>query len=191
MSDKTIIRCQWCEGDAVDEHYHDTQWGVPIYDDVTWFKFLTLEGAQAGLSWRTIVHKINGYENAFHYFDIDKVAQMSDSELEQLREDTNIIRNRLKIYSTRNNAQQIKKIQKEFGSFNQYLWNSVGGSPIQNKHQALSEIPGKTNISDAISKDLKKRGFKFVGSTICYALMQAGGLVNDHVQSCFRYKDLA
>ena len=191
MSDKTIIRCQWCEGDAVDEHYHDTQWGVPIYDDVTWFKFLTLEGAQAGLSWRTIVHKINGYENAFHYFDIDKVAQMSDSELEQLREDTNIIRNRLKIYSTRNNAQQIKKIQKEFGSFNQYLWNFVGGSSIQNKHQALSEIPGKTNISDAISKDLKKRGFKFVGSTICYALMQAGGLVNDHVQSCFRYKDLA
>lgn len=190
MSEEEIIRCQWCLGDAVDEHYHDTQWGVPIHDDSTWFKYLTLEGAQAGLSWRTIVHKIEGYEKAFYDFDIIKVSEMADEELENLRNNKNIIRNRLKIYSTRNNARQILNVQSEFGSFNKYIWKFVDNKVVHNSRCELSDVPAKTEISDVMSKDLKKRGFKFVGSTICYALMQAGGMVNDHVQECFRYKQL-
>lgn len=190
MPEKDISRCQWCLGDSVDEHYHDTQWGVPIHDDSTWFKYLTLEGAQAGLSWRTIVHKIKGYEKAFYNFDINKVSEMQDEELEKLRENPDIIRNRLKIYSTRNNAQKIIQVQNDFGSFNKYIWKFVNNKTIHNSYTHLSELPATTGISDSMSKDMKKRGFKFVGSTICYALMQAGGLVNDHQIHCFRYKEL-
>lgn len=181
-------RCAWCLGDEADEHYHDTQWGVPIHNDQLWFEFITLEGAQAGLSWRTIVNKIEGYKNCFHNFDIQKVANMSDSELEELRLNPAIIRNKLKIYSTRNNAQRMLEVQKDYGSFDTYIWQFVEGKPIQNKFKSLENIPATTSISDAMSKDLKKRGFKFIGSTICYALMQAAGMVNDHEIGCFRHE---
>lgn len=184
-------RCEWCLGDETDEHYHDTQWGVPIHDDNLWFEFLTLEGAQAGLSWRTIVKKITGYQKAFKNFDIIKVSQMSDEELETLLLNPEIIRNRLKVYSTRNNALQMIKVQQEFGSFDKYIWGFVDHKRIQNKFTSLKNIPATTDISDAMCKDLKKRGFKFIGSTICYALMQASGMVNDHETSCFRYEACA
>lgn len=184
----SINRCQWSQGDAADEHYHDTQWGVPIHDDNLWFEFITLEGAQAGLSWRTIVNKIKGYQESFKSFDIEKVAKMTDDELELLLTNPAIIRNRLKVFSTRNNAQQILKVQTEFGSFNRYIWAFVDHKPIQNKFKSLKNIPATTEISDAMCKDLKKRGFKFIGSTICYALMQASGMVNDHEVDCFRYE---
>lgn len=189
MTDKT--RCQWCLGDETDEHYHDTQWGVPIQDDNLWFEFLTLEGAQAGLSWRTIVKKITGYQKAFKAFDITKVSQMTDEELDALLLNPEIIRNRLKVYSTRNNALQMIKVQQEQGSFNHYIWGFVNHTTIQNKFTDLKNIPATTDISDAMCKDLKKRGFKFIGSTICYALMQASGMVNDHETGCFRYEECA
>jgi len=185
---ETLTRCQWCLGDAADEQYHDTQWGVPIHDDPLWFEFLTLEGAQAGLSWRTIVNKISGYKQSFHNFDINKVAEMKDHELDELLLDPKIIRNRLKVYSTRNNAQQMIKIQQELGTFDNYIWGFVNHKVIHNNFKSLKNLPATTDISDAISKDLKKRGFKFIGSTICYALMQASGMVNDHQVDCFRYK---
>ena len=187
----TIYRCQWSQGDAADEHYHDTHWGVPIHDDDLWFEYITLEGAQAGLSWRTIVNKIKGYQESFKNFNIKKVAAMTDEELEQLLTNPGIIRNRLKVFSTRHNAQQIIKVQSEFGSFNQYIWGFVDHTPIQNQRENLNSIPATTEISDAMSKDLKKRGFKFIGSTICYALMQASGMVNDHEIECFRYQHCA
>ncbi|VAW35490.1 DNA-3-methyladenine glycosylase [hydrothermal vent metagenome] len=187
MSDNKI-RCTWCQGDAVDEHYHDTQWGVPIHEDHLWFECITLEGAQAGLSWRTIVNKIEGYQQSFQNFNIEKVAKMTDAQLDKLLKDPKIVRNRLKVYSTRNNAQQMLKVQHEFSSFNNYIWGFVNHKPIVNTATSLSDIPTTTNISDAMSKDLKKRGFKFVGSTICYALMQAAGMVNDHEIGCFRYE---
>jgi DNA-3-methyladenine glycosylase I len=180
-------RCAWCLGDTEDEHYHDTQWGVPIHDDNLWLEFITLEGAQAGLSWRTIVKKIKGYQNCFHQFNIKKVANMTNDELESLRENPAIIRNKLKIYSTRNNAQRMLEVQSQFGSFDNYIWQFVNHAPIQNNFKSLSDVPASTPISDAICKDLKKRGFKFVGGTICYALMQASGMVNDHEISCFRH----
>lgn len=185
----SIYRCQWSQGDAADEHYHDTQWGVPIFDDNLWFEYITLEGAQAGLSWRTIVNKIKNYQKLFKKFDINKVAQMKDAELEQLLTNPGIVRNRLKVFSTRNNALQMQKIQSEFESFNQYIWSFVDHKPIQNKIKSLQDVPSTTEISDKLSKDLKKRGFKFVGSTICYALMQASGMVNDHEINCFRYQE--
>ena len=188
--DKEIIRCKWSLGDKADEHYHDTQWGVPIHDDSLWFEFLTLEGAQAGLSWRTIVNKIDGYQQSFKNFDINKVAIMTDEELDLLLTNPRIIRNRLKVYSTRNNAQQILKIQKEFGSFDKYIWAFVDHKTIHNQFASLKDIPATTDISDKMCKDLKKRGFKFIGSTICYALMQASGMVNDHEVTCFRYKQV-
>ncbi len=187
MTKKT--RCTWCLGDKADEHYHDTQWGVPIHDDDLWFEFLTLEGAQAGLSWRTIVNKIEGYQQLFKNFDIVKVSQMTDEELDELLLNPAIIRNRLKVYSTRNNALQMIKVQQEFGTFDQYIWGFVNHKPIQNKFKSLKNIPATTEISDAMCKDLKKRGFKFIGSTICYALMQASGMVNDHEVACFRYAE--
>ena len=190
IMDESPYRCTWCEGDKVDEHYHDHHWGVPIHDDQRWFEYLTLEGAQAGLSWRTIVHKIPGYHEAFKGFDIEAVAKMSDKELESLRSNPAIIRNKLKIYSTRTNAQQIIKIQKECDSFNQYLWSFVDNKTIHNTFTELNQVPATTDISEKLSKDLKKRGFKFIGSTICYALMQAGGLVNDHLVDCFRYQHI-
>jgi DNA-3-methyladenine glycosylase I len=190
MSDKKT-RCAWCIGDTADEHYHDNQWGVPIHDDRLWFEFLTLEGAQAGLSWRTIINKREGYQQLFKQFDIDKVANMTDDELQEILTNPAIIRNRLKVYSTRNNAQQMKKVQIEFGSFDQYIWAFVEHKPIQNSFVSLKNLPATTDTSDAMSKDLKKRGFKFIGSTICYALMQASGMVNDHEVDCFRHTECA
>ncbi len=182
-------RCAWCLGDDADIHYHDTQWGVPIHDDNLWFEFITLEGAQAGLSWRTIVKKIKGYQESFKNFDIHAVASMSDAQLDEILKDPKIIRNRLKVYSTRNNAQQMIKVQQEFGSFDSYIWQFVDNKPIQNSFASLKNIPATTEISDAMSKDLKKRGFKFIGSTICYALMQAAGMTNDHEVGCFRHQE--
>ena len=167
--------------------YHDQEWGIPVHDDQLLFEMLILEGAQAGLSWETILKRREGYRQAFHNFDLIKVANMSDSQLESLRENQGIIRNRLKIYSTRQNAQIFLLIQKEFGSFDRYLWSFVNNTPIKNTWQSMTTVPVTTTESDELSKDLKKRGMKFVGSTIIYAYMQAVGLVNDHVVDCWRY----
>ena len=167
--------------------YHDEEWGVPVYDDRLLFEMLTLEGAQAGLSWETILRKRQGYRRAFHNFDIEAVIAMSDDALEALRQNEGIIRNRLKIYATRKNAIIFKQIQEEFDSFSAYLWRFVDGQPLINDWQSFDEVPVTTPISDAISKDLKKRGMSFVGSTIIYAYMQAVGLVDDHIQSCWCY----
>jgi len=168
-------------------HYHDTEWGVAVHKDQHLFEMLILEGAQAGLSWETILKRREGYRRAFHAFDVIKVAAMSDSELAALCQDPAIIRNRLKIYSVRQNAQVFLAIQKEFGSFDTYLWNFVGNAPIINHWQQFAEVPVSSEQSDALSKDLKKRGMKFVGSTIIYAYMQAVGMVNDHLVDCWRY----
>lgn len=186
----TTKRCEWCGDDPLYQHYHDKEWGVPVYDDQTLFEFITLEGAQAGLSWITILKKREGYRKAFANFDVEKVARFTDKKLEKLLLNPSIVRNRLKVFSTRKNAQAFIKIQKEFGSFSVYLWGFVNGKPIQNKWKSQSELPATTTESDLISKDLKKRGFSFVGSTIIYAHMQATGMVNDHITSCHRYKAL-
>ncbi|OJW47191.1 MAG: DNA-3-methyladenine glycosylase [Alphaproteobacteria bacterium 41-28] len=167
--------------------YHDHEWGIPSHDDQHLFEMLILEGAQAGLSWETILKKRGGYRKTFHHFDPAKVARMSDSELEGLRQNPEIIRNRLKIYSARQNAQVYLSIQKEFGSFDRYVWNFVNGKPIRSHRISLKDLPAKTSESDALSKDLKKRGMTFVGSTIIYAYMQAVGLVNDHLIGCWCY----
>lgn len=167
--------------------YHDEEWGVPVHDDQLLFEMLILEGAQAGLSWETILKRRQGYKDLFYNFDVLKVANMSDQELELLRENTAIIRNRLKIYATRQNAQIFLIIQKEFGSFDHYLWSFVNNEQIIHIRQSLVDVPVSTKESDDISKDLKKRGMKFVGSTIIYAYMQAVGLVNDHIVTCWRY----
>ena len=164
--------------------YHDNEWGVPVHDDRHLFEMLILEGAQAGLSWETILKRREGYRAVFQNFDPAKVATMTDEKLEQLRSDQRIIRNKLKIYAARTNARVFLEIQKEFGSFDQYLWNFVNGNPVINKWKSMKEVPVTTPVSDAISKDLKKRGMSFVGSTIIYAYMQAVGLVNDHLTSC-------
>lgn len=181
-------RCAWAEGhDAEYIKYHDEEWGRPVHDDVVWFEFLTLEGAQAGLSWATILKKRAGYRDAFAHWDYQKVARFDEAKIQALRENPNIVRNQLKIRSTVTNAQSLIKVQKEFGSFNDYIWRFVGGQPIINHWKTMAEVPVSTPESDAMSKDLKQRGFKFVGTTICYALMQATGLVNDHtVDCCFK-----
>jgi DNA-3-methyladenine glycosylase I len=166
--------------------YHDEEWGIPVHDDTRLFEMLILEGAQAGLSWETILKRREGYKCAFHHFDPAKVAKMTDEELEALRLDEGIIRNRLKIYAARQNATAFLKIQKEFGSFDRYLWQFVEGKPIVNRWRSIKDAPTSTPISDAISKDLKKRGMTFVGTTIIYAYMQAVGLVNDHSDGCNR-----
>ncbi len=168
-------------------NYHDHEWGIPVYDDQKLFEMLILEGAQAGLNWETVLKKREGYRQAFYQFKPDLVADMTDDELENLRQNPKIIRNRLKILSARNNAQVFLQIQKSFGSFASYLWQFVDGQPIINHWQTAEEVPTTTPISDAIAKDLKKRGMSFVGSTIIYAYMQAVGLVNDHLTSCWRY----
>jgi len=168
-------------------HYHDSEWGVPAHDDQHLFEMLILEGAQAGLSWETILKRREGYRKAFHNFDPHKVARMSDDELETLRQNDGIIRNRLKIYAARTNAAVFLHIQQEFGSFDRYVWNFVDGKPIINHWQSIKEAPVTTPESDALSKDLKKRGMTFVGSTIMYAFMQAVGMVNDHAIDCWRY----
>lgn len=186
MTDCTKTRC-FGEGNALYTAYHDTEWGVPSHDDQHLFEMLILEGAQAGLSWETVLKKRQGYRQAFHNFDPVKVAGMTDAALEALRENPAIIRNRLKIYATRQNARVFLKIQEEFGSFDRYVWHFVNGNPLVNQWTYFKEVPTKTAESDALSKDLKKRGMTFVGSTIIYAYMQAVGLVNDHITSCLRY----
>ncbi len=183
------IRCGWAQNTSeLDQKYHDEEWGRPVSDDQVWFEFITLEGAQAGLSWSTILNKRAGYRNAFADFDYAKVALFSEAKQLELKENPEIIRNMLKIKSTVTNAQAFLKVREEFGTFNDYIWTFVGGQPIINHWQNMQEVPVSTPESDALSKDLKKRGFKFVGTTICYALMQATGLVNDHTVDCFCYQ---
>ena len=183
-------RCDWCGNDPLYIEYHDKEWGVPVHDDRLLFEFLILEGAQAGLSWITILKKRENYREAFHNFDIERIANYTDADVERLLGNAGIVRNRLKIQSTIKNARGTLKIQEEFGSLDSYLWRFVDGKTIQNSWKTLSEVPAKTEISDAMSKELKKRGFSFVGSTICYAFMQATGMVNDHLINCFRHEAL-
>lgn len=189
---KNITRCKWAEGVGLNYiEYHDTEWGVPVHDDRVQFEFLVLEGAQAGLSWSTILNKRDGYRKLFAEFDVEKVARFSKKRVEKLLLDPAIVRNRLKVESTVSNAQAFMAVQEEFGSFSDYIWDFVDGRPIQNRFKKDSDIPATSPESDSLSKDLKKRGFKFVGSTIIYAHMQATGLVNDHVTGCFRHKHCA
>lgn len=183
-------RCSWVpEGNIEYQKYHDQQWGVPVHDDDMLFEMLILEGAQAGLSWETVLKKRQGYKNAFYNFDVKKCSQMTDNQLEELMHNPDIIRNRLKIFSVRKNALAFLNIQDEFGSFDKFIWAYVGGKQIVSNLTSVFQIPTKTQISDNISKDLKKRGMSFVGSTIIYAYMQAVGLVNDHITSCFRFTE--
>ena len=189
---KPVTRCRWAEGVSLEYiEYHDKEWGVPVYDDALQFEFLVLEGAQAGLSWSTILNKREGYRKAFADFDVTKVARFTDKRIERLLANPAIVRNRLKVQSTVTNARAFLAVQEEFGSFSDYIWGFVDGKPIQNRFRKDSDIPATSPESDALSKDLKRRGFKFVGSTIMYAHMQATGLVNDHVTGCFRYKPCA
>lgn len=183
-------RCAWATND-LNIPYHDTEWGVPLHDDSGLFEFLILEGAQAGLSWDTILRKRDAYRKAFDDFDAAKVARYSDAKCAKLLLDEGIIRNRLKIASAVANAKAFLKVQNELGSFDEYVWGFVGGKPLDGKRKGFGDVPAKTDISDALSKDLRKRGFNFVGSTIMYAFMQATGLVNDHLVTCFRYKEVA
>jgi len=182
-------RCGWAKNE-LNIPYHDTEWGVPLHDDNALFEFLILEGAQAGLSWDTILRKRDNYREAFDNFDPTIVAKYDEEKCGELLLNEGIIRNRLKIKSAVENAKAFLKVQKEFGSFDKYIWSFVGGKPLDNKLKSSGDVPVKTEISDAISKDLKKRGFNFVGSTIMYAFMQATGMVNDHLTSCFRYKEV-
>jgi DNA-3-methyladenine glycosylase I len=186
-----VIRCAWPGVDPLYIRYHDEEWGVPVHDDRTLFEFLVLEGAQAGLSWITILKRREGYRKAFAEFDPKVVACYGDSDVVRLLSDPGIIRNRAKVHSAIQNAKAFLKVQDEFGSFDAYIWSFVDGTPIVNRFESMQEIPASTELSDAISKDLKKRGFSFVGSTIIYAHMQATGMVNDHVTSCFRHSQLA
>lgn len=185
----TKTRCSWARNE-LSIRYHDVEWGVPVHDDRTWFEFLILEGAQAGLSWDTILKKRERYREVFDNFDPAKVACYNERKVAQLLADPGIIRNRLKISATIQNAKVFLAVQKEFGSFDAYIWQFTGGKPIVNRRGSLKEVPARTPESDAMSKDLLRRGFKFVGSTICYALMQATGMVNDHCVDCFRYKQV-
>jgi DNA-3-methyladenine glycosylase I len=192
MADRsTIRRCQWSGSDPLYTAYHDLEWGVPSHDDRHLFEMLILEGAQAGLSWITILKKRNNYRTAFSNFDPEKIARYDRKRVAILLKNPGIVRNRLKIRATVQNAKSFLAVRKEFGSFDAYIWQFVGGSPRQNRWRTLSDIPPKTPESDAMSKDLKKRGFSFVGSTICYAFMQATGMVNDHAVDCFRHKQLS
>ncbi len=179
-------RCAWCEKDDLYRDYHDNEWGTPVYDDQTIFEFLVLETFQAGLSWYTILAKRENFRKAFNNFDYRKIATYDELKMEALKEDPGIIRNSLKIKATKTNAQAFIQIQEEFGSFSEYIWSFVDGKPIDNKPKTLQEVPATTEISDKLSKDLKKRGFKFVGSTVVYAHMQATGMVNDHVEECWK-----
>ena len=182
------IRCAWCSDDPLYQAYHDTEWGVPVHDDPTLFEFLTLEGAQAGLSWLTILRKRENYRRAFDNFDIERIARYGERETQRLLADAGIVRNRLKIAATIGNARATLAVQAQYGSLDSFLWDFVDGKPIINHWRSLSELPVSTPQSDAMSKALKRLGFKFVGSTICYAFMQAVGMVNDHTVDCFRYR---
>ena len=179
------IRCAWCGKDELYQKYHDEEWGKPVYDDETIFEFLVLESFQAGLSWITILRKRENFRKAFDDFDYKKIAQYPDEKVEELMQDAGIIRNRLKIMATISNAQKFMEVQREFGSFSQYIWGFVGGKPIINLPKTLKEVPATTEISDQLAIDLKKRGFKFLGSTVVYAHMQATGMVDDHVIDCW------
>jgi len=183
------VRCDWAKKE-LNIPYHDEEWGVPVHDEQKWFEFLTLEGAQAGLSWDTILRKRARYREVFDGFDPAKVARYDKEKVRELLRDAGIIRNRLKIDATVGNARAFLEVQKEFGTFDAYIWRFVGGQPKQNAWKTHKRVPAKTPESDALSKDLQKRGFRFVGSTICYALMQATGMVNDHLFSCFRFAEL-
>jgi DNA-3-methyladenine glycosylase I len=187
MSDPQVKRCEWAESHPLMVEYHDTEWGVPVHDDRLLFEYMVLDGAQAGLSWLTILKKREGYLAAFDGCDPEKVAAYTEGDVERLLADPGIIRNRAKVRSTITNARAFLETQEEFGTFDRYIWQFTGGGTIRNRFTSLSEIPARTAESDAMSKDLLKRGFKFVGSTICYAFMQAAGMVNDHVTSCFRH----
>jgi DNA-3-methyladenine glycosylase I len=188
--EEDLKRCNWGGDDPDMVNYHDKEWGVHVTDDQKLFEFLTLEGAQAGLSWRTILKRRDGYRKAFANFDVDKVAKFTEKKIEKLLQDPGIIRNKLKVRAAVSNAKLFIDIQKEFGSFYEYSMQFVGGKPKINKRKKMSDYPATTKESDAFAKDLKKRGFKFVGSTIIYAHMQASGMVNDHMVSCFRYEEI-
>ena len=183
-------RCSWCESSDIDREYHDTEWGVPVYEDRKLFEMLILEGAQAGVSWHVVLKKRPHYQKVFANFEVKKLAKFTDAKLEKILSDPGIIRNRLKAFSVRSNAQAFINVQSEFGNFSSYLWEFVDGKPIINKHRSMKEVPSKTEVSDKLGKDLKKRGFKFIGSTICYAYMQGVGMVNDHQLNCFRYRQV-
>jgi DNA-3-methyladenine glycosylase I len=185
-----LVRCPWSISDPLSTAYHDTEWGVPLRDDQALFEFLILEGAQAGLSWLTILKKRDAYRRAFDGFDAAKIARYREAKIEKLLANKGIVRNRLKIYGAVQNARACLAVAKEFGSFSNYIWGFTGGEPIQNAWKGRQAIPASTAVSDAMSKDLKKRGFTFVGSTICYAFMQATGMVNDHLVTCFRYRQV-
>lgn len=182
------IRCAWCEKDDLYRQYHDNEWGKPVYDDATLFEFLILETFQAGLSWHTILKKRENFRKAFDNFDYKKIANYTEDKVQELLQDSGIIRNKLKIRAAISNAISFIEVQKEFGSFSKYIWNFTNGKPIQNNRKSLNEVPATTALSDEISKDLKKRGFKFVGSTVVYAHMQATGMVNDHIKECWTQK---
>ena len=183
-------RCSWAGDKPIYIKYHDEEWGVPVHDDQKFFEFLSLEGQQAGLSWITVLNKRKDYKRLFYNFNILKVSKMSDSEIEGILLNKSIIRNKLKLYSIRDNAVIFLRIQKEYGSFNDYIWSFVNGKTIHNKLLNTNDIQTKNKISDKMAKDLKQKGFKFVGTTICYAFMQATGLINDHSKSCFRYHEI-
>jgi DNA-3-methyladenine glycosylase I len=183
-------RCSWCEGNALQRAYHDREWGVPIHDDRRLFEFLILEGAQAGLSWDTILKKRENYRRAFAGFDAAKVARFGARQARALMANAGIVRNRLKIAAAISNARAFLAVQREFGSFDRYVWRFVGGHPLQNRRRTMKQVPASTPESDAMSKDLRKRGFRFIGSAICYAFMQATGMVNDHLVTCYRHREL-
>ena len=183
-------RCTWPSDDSDMIEYHDKEWGVPLHDDKRLFEFLVLDAFQAGLSWKTILKKRKNFEQAFHGFDAEKIAKYEEKDFKRLMNDAGIIRNRLKILGTIENAKRFLDMQKEFGSFDKFIWKFVNHKPIKNNFKSIRELPAKTEVSDAMSLELKERGFKFVGSTICYAFMQAAGMVNDHVIECFRHKEV-
>ncbi|WP_273445390.1 DNA-3-methyladenine glycosylase I [Neolewinella agarilytica] len=183
-------KCTWCVDHPLEEIYHDAEWGVPVHDDRLLFEMLTLEGAQAGLSWTTILVKRENYRKAFDNFVAEKIVKYGPEKVEALLQDAGIVRNRLKINSTITNAKAFLEVQKEYGSFSEYIWSFVDAKPIQNAWATAGEVPAKTELSDRMSKALKKKGFKFIGSTICYAFMQAVGIVNDHTTDCFRYEEI-
>ena len=187
QTDESIVRCPWCGNDPLYRAYHDHEWGVPLHDEQRLFEMLTLEGAQAGLSWLTILRKREGYRKAFAGFDPQLVAGFDDADVARLQADPGIVRNRLKIASTISNARAVLEVQARYGSLDAFLWSFVDGVPIRNKWRSMAEIPASTPLSDVMSRELKRHGFRFVGSTICYAHMQATGMVNDHLTGCFRY----
>ena len=187
---KTKKRCDWCLSSDLMIEYHDKEWGVPLHDDKKLFEYMLLDAFQAGLSWSTIINKRKNFVKAFDGFDVVKISRYRDGKIKKLLNDAGIIRNRLKIHAAVSNAKAFLNIQKEFGSFDKYIWQFVYGKPIVNKCKSLKDIPVSTKESDAMSKDLKARGFRFVGTTICYAFMQAAGMVNDHLTDCYRYKEL-